>query len=59
MKTCRRASKRGATHFLDVGTCSIHIANNTFLEGMKCLKDSVNVDQFALDLHFFFKLSAM
>ena len=47
--------KRGATHFLDVGTCSIHIANNTFLEGIKCLKDNVNVDQFAIDLHFFFK----
>ena len=23
---------QGATHFLDVGTCSIHVANNTFLE---------------------------
>ena len=44
------------THFLDVGTCSI--ANNAFLEGIKCLKDNVNVDQFAIDLHFFFKLSA-
>ena len=37
----------------------IHIANNTFLEGTKCLKDNVNVDQFAIDLHFFFKLSAV
>ena len=34
------------------------IANNAFLEGIKCLKDNVNVDQFAIDLHFFFKLSA-
>ena len=42
---------------MDVGTCFIHIANNTFLEGIKCLKDNVNVDQFAIDLHFFFKLS--
>ena len=48
--------KRGATHFLDVGTCSIHMANNTFLKGIICLKDNVNVDQFAIDLHFFFKL---
>ena len=50
--------KRGATHFLDVGTCSTHVANNAFLEGIKCLKDNVNVDQFAIDLHFFFKLSS-
>ena len=56
IKTCRRAFKKGATHFLDVGTCSVHIANNAFLESIKCLKDNVNVDQFA-DLHFFFKLS--
>ena len=49
---------RGAIHFLDVDTCSIHIANNGILEGIKCLKDNVNVDPFAIDLHFFFKLSA-
>ena len=29
-------------------TCSIHIANNASLEGIKCLKDNVNVDQFAI-----------
>ena len=58
IKTCRRVSKKGATHFLDVGTCSVHIANNAFLEeSIKCLKDNVNIDQFAIDLHFFFKLS--
>ena len=57
--------KRGAKHVpnnihnLDVVTCSIHIANSAFLEGIKCLKDSVNVDQFAIDLHFFVKLSVM
>ena len=38
---------------------SIHIANNAFLEGIKCLKDNVNVDQFSIDLHFFFKPSAV
>ena len=47
-----------AAHFLDVVTCSIHIASNAFLEGIRCLKDSVNVDQFAIDLHFSVKLSA-
>ena len=39
-----------ATHFLDVGTCSIHIVNNAFLEGIKYLKDNVIVDPFAIDL---------
>ena len=57
-KLAEELQKRGATHFLDVGTCSIHIANNAFLEGIKCLKDNVNVDQFVIDLHVFFKLSA-
>ena len=51
-------SNRCPTHFLDVRTCSIHIASNAFLEGIKGLKDNVNVDQFAIDLHFFFKLSS-
>ena len=57
-KLAKELQKRGAAHFLEVVTCSLHIANNTFLEGIKCLKDSVNVDQFAIDLHFFVKLSA-
>ena len=58
-KLAEELQKRGGTHFLDVGTCSIHIAINAFLVGIKCLKDNVNVDQFAIDLHFFFKLSAV
>ena len=57
-KLAEELQKRGATYFLDVGTCSMLIANNAFLEGIKCLKDNVNVDQFAIDLHFFFKLSS-
>lgn len=57
-KLAKELEKRDATQFLDVGTCSIHIANNGFLEGIKCLKSVVNIDQFAIDLHFFFKLSA-
>ena len=57
-KLAEELQKRGVTHFLDVGTCSIHIANNAFLEGIECLKDNVNVDQFVIDLHFFFKLFA-
>ena len=57
-KLARELQKRGATLFLEVGTCSIHIASNTFLEGIKCLKDDVNVDQFAIICIFILKLSA-
>ena len=57
-KLAGELQSRGATHFLDVGTCSIHVANNAFLEGIKSLKDNVDVDQFAIELNFFFKLSA-
>ena len=49
-KLAEEPQKRGATHFLDVGTCSIHIVNNAFLEGIKYLKDNVIVDPFAIDL---------
>ena len=58
-KLAEELKRRGAPHLLDVGTYSIHIANNTFLEGFKCSKDNVNIGQFATDLHFFSKLSAV
>ena len=35
-KLAEELRKIGAIHFLDVGTCSIHIVNNAFLEGIKC-----------------------
>ena len=38
-KLGKELRKRGATYFLDVVTCSIHMAKNAFLEGIKCLKD--------------------
>ena len=57
-KLAEELQKRAAKHFLDVGRCSIHIANNAFLEGIECLKGNVNADHFATDLYFFFKLSA-
>ena len=44
-KFVKELQKRGATRFLDVGKCSIHKTNNAFLEGIKYLKDNVNVDQ--------------
>ena len=58
-KLTEELQKRCATYFFDIGTCSYSHSKQYFLEGTKCLKDNVNVDQFAIDLHFFFKLSAV
>ena len=44
------------TTFLDVGTCPLHIVHSAFRKGVSSLQ--FNVDQFALDIHFVFKLSA-
>ena len=46
------------TLILDIGTRSLHIVNNAFLEGLKELKNEINLDEFAIDLHFFMKYSA-
>ena len=42
--------------FLNIGTCPLHIVHNSFCKGIAALK--FDVDQCALDIHFFFKLSA-
>ena len=42
--------------FLDIGTCPLHVAHNSFHKGVAAL--SFDVDEYALDIHFFFKLSA-
>ena len=54
-KLAEELQKRSATH----GYWYMYYSHSkqTF-EGIKCLKGYVNVDQFAIDLHFFFKLSA-
>ena len=47
-----------STSFMSIGTCRLHIVNNAFGEGMKALAKVINLDQFAIVLHFFFKYSA-
>lgn len=54
----KAALKASNTTFIDVGSCSLHSANNAFSEGLKLLNVCINLDQVAIDLHFFFKLSA-
>ena len=52
LKTTLKASN--ATSFIDIGSCPLHSANNNaFSEGLQLLKDCINLDQIALDLHFF------
>ena len=40
--------------FLSLGSCPLHTANNGFGEGMKNLKVIVDIEQFLIDVHFFF-----
>ena len=42
--------------FIDVGTCPLHIVRKAFRKDVSSLR--FNIDQFAFDIHFFFKLSA-
>ena len=51
--------KEKKTTFIKIGSCNLHAVNNSFGNGLKSLKeDIIDLDQFAIDLHFFFKLSA-
>ena len=42
--------------FLDIGACPLHVVLNSFHKGVAVL--NFDVSQYALDTHFFFKLSA-
>ena len=42
-----------ATTVIDISSSPLHSGNNAFSEGLKLLKDCINLDQIALDLHFF------
>lgn len=47
-----------SSSFLSIGSCNLHTVNNGFGKGINVLKEIVDLDQFAIDLNFFFKLSA-
>ena len=57
-KLLESLEKNEITTFICICTWSLHIANNTFGKGMTTLREVVNLDQFAMDLHFFFKQSS-
>ena len=45
---------------ITLGTCCLHIASNGFGKAIRSLKESVvDLDELAIDLHFFFKYSAV
>ena len=50
LKTTLKANN--ATTLIDIGSCTLHSANNAFSEGLELLKDCINLEQIALDLHF-------
>ena len=43
---------------IPIGSCPLHIVNNGFGAGMKRMKEVMNIEQFLIDVHFFFKLSS-
>ena len=43
---------------LNLGTCALHTVNNAFGKLVKTLSEIVDLDQMAIDFHFFFKYSA-
>ena len=44
--------------FISSGGCPLHTVHNSFGKGMTFLKERINLNQFVIDLHFFFELSA-
>ena len=42
---------------IDFGSCPLHTVSNGFSEGLQSI-DEVDLDQFAVDLHGFFKFSS-
>ena len=57
-KLSESLEKNESTTFICIGTSSLLNANNAFEEGIATLREVVNLDQFAIDLHFFFKHSS-
>ena len=49
--------KNGHT-IIDIGSCPLHIANNSFKSVLTVIKPTIDLDLVASDLHFFFKRSA-
>ena len=49
---------KNSSSFLSIVSWPLHTVNNAFGKGMAALSNVINLDQFAIDIHFFFKLSS-
>ena len=54
----KELNEKWHTTFIDLGTCSLHSANNGFGKLAKLIDDIIELDQMAIDFHFFHKYSA-
>ena len=43
---------------IDIGSCPIHFANGAFRKFLNSIKSVLDLDEVAIDLHFFFKMCA-
>ena len=50
--------KSNNTSFISSGGCPLHTVHNGFGKGMGTLKERIDLDQFVIDLHFFFQRSS-
>ena len=49
----RKDLENKGVRFLDTGTCTLHICNNSFASGLKMLKEELDLDQFAMERSYF------
>ena len=42
-----------STSFISIGSCALHTVSNGFGERMRSLRSVIDLDQFAINLHFF------
>lgn len=50
--------RNDGTLIIDIGSCPLHKVNTAFSNAIAAISKHFDVDQFAIDLHFFFKYSA-
>ena len=57
-KLVNKLAKDKGNSFLSLGSCALHTVNNDFEEGLKQLKETLDVEQLLIDVYFFFKYSS-
>ena len=57
-KLVKKLEKDKGNSFFTLGSCVLHTVNNGFGEGLKQLKEKLDVEQLLIDVYFFFKYSS-